>query len=67
MEYFLNTLRLIEGAPASLFEARTALSLEQLAATLADLRSKQLLTAEASNIACSALGIRHLNRVLEAF
>ena len=67
MEYFLNTLRLIEGAPSGLFEARTGLTLGTLADTLAALRSKQLLTPEARNIACSALGIRHLNRVLEAF
>jgi putative oxygen-independent coproporphyrinogen III oxidase len=67
MEYFLNTLRLIEGAPASLFEERTGQTLDALSATLASLRSKQLLTPDTSNIGCSALGIRHLNRVLEAF
>jgi oxygen-independent coproporphyrinogen-3 oxidase len=67
MEYFLNTLRLIEGAPASLFEARTGLALDSLSATLESLRSKHLLTPEANNIGCSSLGIRHLNRVLEAF
>ena len=67
MEYFLNTLRLIEGAPASLFEERTGLPMDTLSATLTSLRSKQLLTPEGNNIACSPLGIRHLNRVLEAF
>jgi len=67
MEYFLNTLRLIEGAPASLFEERTGLPMDALSATLTSLRSKQLLTPESSKIACSPLGIRHLNRVLEAF
>jgi putative oxygen-independent coproporphyrinogen III oxidase len=65
MEYFLNTLRLIEGAPAALFEERTGLPLATVEAALGNLRSKRLLTQNASKIACSDLGIRHLNQVLE--
>jgi len=67
MEYFLNTLRLIEGTSANLFEARTGLPLETVSAALEQLRSKQLLSSNPFDIGCSPLGFRHLNRVLEAF
>ncbi|MFN3713632.1 MAG: radical SAM family heme chaperone HemW [Alcanivoracaceae bacterium] len=64
-EYFLNTLRLIEGAPTALFGERTGLPLNVIEESLALLRSKHLLTPDTTRIACSELGIRHLNQVLE--
>lgn len=67
MEYFLNTLRLIEGAPTALFSARTGLPLTVIEAALNNLESKRLLSTESNHIACTALGLRHLNAILESF
>lgn len=66
LEYFLNTLRLTEGAPSTLFTDRTGLPVAQLDALLESLRSKHLLSPKSQNICCTALGIRHLNTVLES-
>ena len=67
MEYFLNTLRLIEGAPTSLFSERTGLPLAHIEKTLETLRSKHLLSPDCSYIGCTPLGLRHLNAILENF
>jgi oxygen-independent coproporphyrinogen-3 oxidase len=64
LEYFLNTLRLVAGAPQDLFSARTGVPLAQVQTALATLESECLLTTKDSNIACSPLGLRHLNHVL---
>jgi oxygen-independent coproporphyrinogen-3 oxidase len=64
LEYFLNTLRLIEGAPAELFPTRTGQPLRIAEDLLKRANSDHLLSLHNSNIKCSALGLQHLNTVL---
>lgn len=64
LEYFLNTLRLVDGAPAKLFAERTGQPLGIAEALLARMNSEHLLSLNNSNIKCSALGLQHLNTVL---
>lgn len=66
-EFMLNTLRLIDGVPASLWRARAGLPDAVLADILRDLRARGLLVADAERLAATALGQRYLNQVIEAF
>jgi len=67
LEFMLNALRLRRGVPAQLFEARTGLSLESIAAPLARLRREGLLEPSAERLQTTALGYRFLNSVVAAF
>lgn len=64
LEYFLNTLRLIEGAPTELFPARTGQPLHNALSLITLIDSDHLLSASESNIKCTPLGLQHLNTVL---
>ncbi|MDF1780715.1 MAG: radical SAM family heme chaperone HemW [Alcanivoracaceae bacterium] len=65
IEYFLNTLRLIQGSDKESFTLRTGLPLERILPILEQLKSEHLLSLDGPRIRCSDLGIRHLNTVLE--
>ena len=64
LEFLLNSLRLVAGTATSLFPERTGLPL----ATLSDFRrknvSERLLLDDDQRLACTPLGLSHLNRVL---
>ena len=66
-EFMLNALRLTEGVPAELFEARTGLSLKVVEPILSDLRVQGLLTADKSVIRPTARGRAFLSDLQEAF
>jgi oxygen-independent coproporphyrinogen-3 oxidase len=66
-EFMLNALRLREGIAAALFSARTGVSLDAIASTLAALREEGLLVADAARLACTPTGLNYLNTVLERF
>jgi putative oxygen-independent coproporphyrinogen III oxidase len=66
-EFMMNALRLCEGCPAPLFEARTGLALQQIAAPLAKLRQRGLLLADPQRLQPSETGLRYLNELLLDF
>lgn len=66
-EFMMNALRLCEGCPTALFEARTGLPLEQIAAPLAKLRQRGLLLDSAARLQPSETGLRYLNELLLDF
>lgn len=66
-EFMMNALRLCEGCPAALFEARTGIPLQQIAAPLAALRQRGLLLQDAARLQPSETGLRYLNELLLDF
>ena len=66
LEYFLNSLRLMDGAPAANFTSATGQPLTQLSGVLETLKSKRLLSPDGEIISCTSLGLRHLNTVLSS-
>jgi oxygen-independent coproporphyrinogen-3 oxidase len=64
-EFLLNALRLVEGVPEELLEARTGVSLERVRPTLEALRRDGLLRAD--RLATTPRGLRFLDRVTGAF
>jgi putative oxygen-independent coproporphyrinogen III oxidase len=66
-EFMMNALRLCEGFPAALFEARTGLALEEIAAALTKLRQRGLLLDDAARLQPSETGLRYLNDLLLEF
>ncbi|MDR2212169.1 MAG: radical SAM family heme chaperone HemW [Pseudomonadales bacterium] len=65
-EFLLNTLRLREGVPAALFQARTGLNLDgSLGATLQRLRRDGLLDPDPARLQTTPRGYNHLNTVLD--
>lgn len=66
-DYMLNALRLHEGFALSDFEARTGLPRSAIAATLAELSGKQLLSVDGGRITTTEMGRRFLNDVMGAF
>ena len=66
-EFMMNALRLIDGVPAALFEARTGLPLTVCTAALERARSRGLLEADANHLRPTPLGQRFLNDLLEDF
>ena len=66
-EFMLNALRLTEGVPAELFEARTGLSLKVVEPILSDLRVQGLLAADKSVMRPTARGRAFLSDLQEAF
>lgn len=64
-EFLLNALRLVEGVPEELLEARTGVSLERIRQTLEGLRRDGLLRTD--RLATTPLGLRFLDRVTGAF
>jgi oxygen-independent coproporphyrinogen-3 oxidase len=66
-EFMMNALRLNEGVPAALFEARTGLSLAACAAALERARARGLLEADPARLRPTPQGQRFLNDLLELF
>lgn len=66
-EFMLNALRLADGVPASLFEARTGLLLRTIEPALAELRAGGFLAPDADLIRPTARGRAFLSDVQEAF
>ena len=66
LEYFLNTLRLTEGAPRLAFNPRTGLGENLLEQLLQNAIARRLMSDDRQRIACTPLGLRHLNATLEA-
>ncbi|MFN3545197.1 MAG: radical SAM family heme chaperone HemW [Thiobacillus sp.] len=66
-EFMMNALRLVEGVPSELFEARTGLPLAIASAMLERARSKGLLDRDALRLRATPRGQRFLNDLLEVF
>jgi len=66
-EFMMNALRLNEGVPASLFEARTGLPLVVCTAALEKARAQGLLLPGATRLQPSVQGQHFLNDLLELF
>src|SRR5512139_1218645 len=66
-EFMMNALRLAEGVPAALFEARTGLPLIVCSAALEQASSRGLLGADPSRLKPTLQGQRFLNDLLEVF
>lgn len=66
-EFMLNALRLTNGVPNDYWSERTGLSPSTIASTLADLRRQGLLENTPERLQASALGLRFLNRAIDAF
>jgi oxygen-independent coproporphyrinogen-3 oxidase len=66
-EFMMNALRLNEGVPAALFEARTGLPLAVCAAALERARGRGLLEADPSRLKPTLQGQHFLNDLLESF
>lgn len=67
LEFMMNALRLVEGVPREVFEQRSGLQWTDVAATVAELQARKLLTSADGVIATTRLGQRYLNEVLAAF
>ena len=66
-DFMLNALRLNEGVPASLFEARTGLPLSAIADRLADARARGWLEPDPAWLRPTELGRRFANDVIGLF
>ncbi len=66
-EFMMNALRLNEGVPAALFEARTGLPLAACRRGLDEARARGLLDEDAGTLRPTAAGQRFLNDLLEIF
>lgn len=66
-EFMMNALRLNEGVPAALFEARTGLPLSVCAAALESARARALLEPDPTRLRPTLRGQRYLNDLLELF
>jgi oxygen-independent coproporphyrinogen-3 oxidase len=66
-EFMMNALRLNEGVPADLFEARTGLPLIVCRNALEQARTRGLLLPDAARLQASLQGQRFLNDLLELF
>jgi oxygen-independent coproporphyrinogen-3 oxidase len=67
VEFFLNTLRLVEGVPAGWFPARTGLALDSLVGSLRQGVERGLLVDDAERICATPSGLRFLNDLLALF
>ncbi len=66
-EFAMNALRLHDGFTLDLFEARTGLSADTLAPTLASLEARELLGIDSGWVRTTALGRRFLDTVIAEF
>ena len=66
-EFMMNALRLIDGVPLNLFQARTGLSLDSLRDAIKKAQEKGLLLVENQTLKPTLLGQRFLNDLLELF
>ncbi len=67
LEFMLNALRLVDGFPPGLFQARTGLRREQLEAALRGAKARGLVECSPARIRPSPLGLRFLNDLLGMF
>ncbi|MAZ87241.1 MAG: YggW family oxidoreductase [Cellvibrionaceae bacterium] len=67
LEFMMNALRLVDGVTRETFEQRSGLLWPDVAATVAELQARKLLTSKDGVIATTRLGQRYLNEVLAAF
>lgn len=65
LEFFMNTLRLVDGVPTNYFEQRTGLKLSAIRPTLDTLVAKGLLSPSPENLLTTPKGLAFLNAVLE--
>lgn len=63
-DYFINTLRLVEGMPLAHFEVATGLDRATLEPTLSQLQQQHLLTIEAGRLRTTPQGFLYLNDIL---
>ncbi len=66
-EFMMNALRLVDGVPASFYNARTGLRPEALNGVLQRLRDEGLLHTDHATLAPTETGMRYLNSVLQRF
>ena len=66
-EFMMNALRLLEGVPSTLFEARTGLPLSEIENAWREARDRGLMVADREKLAPTELGRRFLNDLLEIF
>ncbi len=66
-EFMMNALRLHEGVPKALFNARTGLPLNVAASALAEAKRRGLLSEDATSLRPTLLGRRFLNDLLQLF
>ncbi|HUL92717.1 MAG TPA: radical SAM family heme chaperone HemW [Burkholderiales bacterium] len=66
-EFMMNTLRLVEGFPVSLFAERTGLQIALAEKALREAETRGLIVRNYERIAPSALGQRFLNDLLQLF
>lgn len=66
-EFLLNALRLREGVGVQLFTQRTGLPIEAIEPGLKEAQALGLLLPQTNRIRPSALGLKHLNRLLACF
>jgi oxygen-independent coproporphyrinogen-3 oxidase len=66
-EFMLNALRLVEGFDVTLFEARTGLQWDAVAAQVELLVGRGLLLRTGSEVRASAQGLMFLNELLLTF
>ncbi|WP_101675713.1 radical SAM family heme chaperone HemW [Alloalcanivorax mobilis] len=64
-EGLLNGLRLVEGVSLAMLSERTGASEQTIQRRLQPLRQQGLLVAAQERVACTPLGLRHLNTLLE--
>ncbi|SFC26456.1 oxygen-independent coproporphyrinogen-3 oxidase [Marinospirillum celere] len=67
VEFMMNALRLKEGVAAQLYSERTGLPVDALKPLILALQQQGLWTQDPDRLACSELGWRWLNQVLEKF
>jgi len=66
-EFMMNAMRLVDGVPGDLFEARTGLPLAAIEAALIKARDRGLLTADHERWRPTLRGQRFLNDLLQLF
>ena len=67
LEFMMNALRLIDGFEESLFEARTAIPLADIAGPFEEAIERGLILREGGRIVPTARGIDYLNDLLQLF
>ena len=66
-EFMLNALRLVDGFEIDTFAQRTGLEWEEIAPTVKNLVTRQLLIVQGTRLATTLVGLRFLNDLLLSF
>ena len=64
-EGLLNGLRLVEGVSLAMLSERTGAPEQTIQNRLRPLQQQRLLVTQPGRVACTPLGLRHLNTLLE--